>query len=99
MEPRIGLYSKDSPIFRPLLPPEHKTEERMQMASDIFLSYCSADRPLAEQFVSTAAARGVKVWFDEEIEGVRPGHTKRRSSSHCGSQLETRTGNTLSNLI
>jgi TIR domain len=39
------------------------------MASDIFLSYCRADRPLAERFVSTAAARGVDVWFDEEIEG------------------------------
>lgn len=39
------------------------------MASDIFLSYCRADRPLAEQFVSTAAARGLEVWFDEEIEG------------------------------
>ncbi len=38
------------------------------MASDIFLSYCRADRPLAERFVSTAAARGIEVWFDEEIE-------------------------------
>jgi len=41
----------------------------MQMASDIFLSYCRKDRLLAEQFVSTAAARGVNVWFDEEIGG------------------------------
>ena len=39
------------------------------MASDIFLSYCREDHLLAEQFVSTAAARGVKVWFDQEIEG------------------------------
>jgi TIR domain-containing protein len=39
------------------------------MASDIFLSYCREDRPLAEQFVSTAATRGVNVWFDEQIEG------------------------------
>jgi TIR domain len=69
MEPGIGLYSPDSPIFRPLLPPEHETEEQMHMASDIFLSYCREDRPLAEQFVRTAAARGVNVWFDEEIGG------------------------------
>lgn len=39
------------------------------MASDIFLSYCRADRPLAEQFVRAASARGVAVWFDEDIEG------------------------------
>jgi hypothetical protein len=39
------------------------------MASDIFLSYCRDDRPLAEQFVSIAARHGVNVWFDEEIEG------------------------------
>lgn len=39
------------------------------MASDIFLSYCRTDQSLAERFVSTAAARGVDVWFDEDIEG------------------------------
>jgi len=39
------------------------------MGYDIFLSYSRADRQLAEQFVQTAAARGVNVWFDEKIEG------------------------------
>jgi hypothetical protein len=39
------------------------------MGSDLFLSYCRADRQLAEQFVRTATARGVAVWFDEHIEG------------------------------
>jgi len=39
------------------------------MAVDIFLSYSRADFPLAEQFVRTAAARGVNVWFDQQIEG------------------------------
>ena len=41
------------------------------MGSDLFLSYSRADRPLAEQFVRTAAARGVNVWYDEDIEGGR----------------------------
>lgn len=36
---------------------------------EIFLSYCRADRQLAEQFVRAAADRGVTVWFDEKIEG------------------------------
>ena len=39
------------------------------MASDIFLSYSRNDRQFAEQFVKTAASRGVNVWFDENIEG------------------------------
>jgi hypothetical protein len=39
------------------------------MASDIFLSYSRADRLIAEQFVKTAAAHGVNVWFDERIGG------------------------------
>lgn len=39
------------------------------MGYDIFLSYSRPDRQLAEQFVQTAAARGVNVWFDEKIEG------------------------------
>ena len=41
------------------------------MGSDLFLSYSRADRPLAEQFVETAAARGVNVWYDKDIEGGR----------------------------
>jgi hypothetical protein len=41
------------------------------VGSDLFLSYSRADRPLAEQFVRTAAARGVNVWYDEDIEGGR----------------------------
>ena len=41
------------------------------MGSDLFLSYSRADRPLAEQFVKTATARGVNVWYDEDIEGGR----------------------------
>ena len=41
------------------------------MGSDLFLSYSRADRPLAEQFVKTAVARGVNVWYDEDIEGGR----------------------------
>jgi len=41
------------------------------VGSDLFLSYSRADRPLAEQFVKTAAARGVNVWYDEDIEGGR----------------------------
>ena len=41
------------------------------MGSDLFLSYSRADRLLAEQFVKTAAARGVNVWYDEDIEGGR----------------------------
>jgi hypothetical protein len=41
------------------------------VGSDLFLSYGRADRPLAEQFVKTAAARGVNVWYDEDIEGGR----------------------------
>ena len=39
------------------------------MTNDIFLSYSRNDRLLAEQFVKTAASRGVNVWFDENIEG------------------------------
>jgi len=39
------------------------------MTNDIFLSYSRNDRLLAEQFVRTAASRGVNVWFDEHIEG------------------------------
>jgi len=39
------------------------------MGSDLFLSYSRADRPFAEQFVKAAAARGVNVWYDEDIEG------------------------------
>jgi hypothetical protein len=41
------------------------------VGSDLFLSYSRVDRPLAEQFVKTAAARGVNVWYDEDIEGGR----------------------------
>ena len=48
-----------------------KTQKREQVGSDLFLSYSRADRPLAEQFVRTAAARGVNVWYDEDIEGGR----------------------------
>jgi hypothetical protein len=39
------------------------------MGSDIFLSYSRADHELAERFVAAAAARGVSVWFDVQIEG------------------------------
>jgi hypothetical protein len=41
------------------------------VGSELFLSYSRADRPLAEQFVKTAAERGVNVWYDEDIEGGR----------------------------
>jgi hypothetical protein len=39
------------------------------MGSDIFLSYSRADHQLAEGFVKAAAARGISVWFDVQIEG------------------------------
>ena len=39
------------------------------MGSDIFLSYSRADHQLAERFVEAAAARGISVWFDDQIEG------------------------------
>jgi hypothetical protein len=39
------------------------------MGSDIFLSYSRADHQLAERFVEAAAARGINVWFDLQIEG------------------------------
>jgi hypothetical protein len=39
------------------------------MSSDIFLSYSRADHQLAERFVEAAAACGVSVWFDHQIEG------------------------------
>jgi hypothetical protein len=39
------------------------------MNSDIFLSYSRADQQLAEQFVRTASARGLSVWYDQMIEG------------------------------
>lgn len=39
------------------------------MGSDIFLSYSRADHELAERFVEAAAARGISVWFDVQIEG------------------------------
>ena len=39
------------------------------MSSDIFLSYSRADHQLAERFVEAAAACGVSVWFDRQIEG------------------------------
>jgi hypothetical protein len=39
--------------------------------TDVFLSYCRADRELAERFVETAKAHGLSVWFDENIEGGR----------------------------
>jgi hypothetical protein len=39
------------------------------MDAQLFLSYCRADRQLAEQFVRAATERGVTVWFDEKIEG------------------------------
>ena len=41
------------------------------MGSDLFLSYSRADRRLAEQFVKASAARGITVWYDEDIEGGR----------------------------
>jgi len=39
------------------------------MGSDIFLSYSRSDHQLAERFVEAAAARGISVWFDVQIEG------------------------------
>jgi hypothetical protein len=39
------------------------------VGAEIFLSYSRADRPIAEALVTTAAARGVDVWFDGKIQG------------------------------
>lgn len=43
--------------------------DRCAMAYDIFLSYRRVDQPLARSLVETLESRGVRVWWDQKIEG------------------------------
>lgn len=45
------------------------TGTRLTMAYDIFLSYRRTDKPLARRVVEAMEARGIRVWWDELIEG------------------------------
>ena len=64
-----GLGQRECEALKKL--DEQLTEPTIKPRFDVFISYCSQDRYIVREMVSTLYHRGLNVWFDQEQ--LRPG--------------------------